>query len=90
MTLITAITEDEVIEAQERAEELKKDLAERTATAEKARQLIEEANLELQKVKEQKELEPNENATKLADLEKIVQELQKPKPNWFQKLFVQQ
>jgi hypothetical protein len=28
------------------------------------------------------------SAAKLADLEKVVQELQKPRPNWFQKLFL--
>jgi hypothetical protein len=79
--------EREAAEANERAEALAEDLAKRTVAEEQARKLVEETNFELRKVKEQRELEANQNATKLADLEKLVQELQKPKATFWKKFF---
>lgn len=84
---LAAKLEREAAEAKELAASLEKSLAERTLEAEQARQMVRETNSELQKVKEQRELEANQNASKLADLEKIVQELQKPKPTFWQKMF---
>lgn len=84
---LAAKLEREAAEAKELAASLEKSLAERTLDAEQARLLVQETSSELQKVKEQRELEANQNASKLADLEKMVQELQKPKPTFWQKMF---
>ncbi len=67
--------------------------AERTAAEiqfNKVKEKEEEARaLEAENVMlKQKATEALLSAAKLADLEKVVQELQKPKPSWFQKLFV--
>jgi len=84
---LAAKLEQEAAEAKKIAAGLEKSLAERTLDAEQARLLVQETNSELQKVKEQREFEANQNASKLADLEKMVQELQKPKPTFWQKMF---
>lgn len=83
--------EREATEAKDRAQTLEISLAkveeERSIFEMQSRKLVEEANLELQNLKAQKEQESNLSAAKLAELEKVVQELQKPKPTLWQKLF---
>ena len=95
--------EREAAEAKEHAEDLEKSLAivtaERVAAEERASEIPMLKQLNFAKDEEARALE-EENATlklqiedaaqtaqKLAELEKVVQELQKTKPNWFQKLF---
>lgn len=86
----SAQLEREAAEAQARAQELEtrlvKDAADRADTEERAARLLAQATAELQMLKEQKDTDAVINAAKLADLEKVVQELQKPKPTFWQKL----
>lgn len=79
--------EREAAEAKDRADSLEKALAERTLAEENARSIIESTTSELQTVKEQREIEANLNAAKLEELEKVVSELKKPKPTFWQKMF---
>lgn len=79
--------EQEAAVLRQRSEVLEREIAERSAAEEAARKLVEETSLELQKLREQRELESSQNADKLAELERVVKELQKPKPGFWQKLF---
>lgn len=83
--------EREATEANERAKELEmllaKEAAERAEIEDRASKLLSEATTELLQLKKEKEADASFNAAKLADLEKVVQELQKPKPSFWKKFF---
>lgn len=83
--------EREATEANERAKELEmllaKEAAERAEIEDRASKLLSEATTELLQLKKEKEADASFNAAKLADLEKVVQELQKPKASFWKKFF---
>ena len=83
--------EREATEANERAKELEmllaKEAAERAEIEDRASKLLSEATTELLQLKKEKEADASFNAAKLADLEKVVQGLQKPKPSFWKKFF---